>query len=332
MYAFTFNDPDKNGKNDTYGWGGEGSDLRYFWPWIQGAGGGYGNVYFDFNKLPDGTYGYSAAHPDTKVWLTRVAEQFKRGVISPNSVVRGINFTEEFNRGYFGAFYRWVAWNNPTSTDNFRAANPTAVLVPIDMVVGDNGDPQDDPGFLAAWCFFGITKNASDPERLFAMWDDMQSPEPYVMRRNGIKGTDWDYDANGRYQRLISTTDNTDKNLGINIFSDMFTRKDEWNVSNIPETAALFKKVSQNSRRAYDKVIERKDVTSYTVWNRYGAELNDIKNGYLWNVISGNESISTWDTYIARLKAAGLDEVLAELKEKYSKQQAEEQAFLAARR
>jgi putative aldouronate transport system substrate-binding protein len=45
LYKFTFNDPDKNGKNDTYGLGGDGYDFRTFWPWIQGSGSG--RVWFD---------------------------------------------------------------------------------------------------------------------------------------------------------------------------------------------------------------------------------------------------------------------------------------------
>ena len=35
LRAFTEDDPDGNGQNDTYGLGGDGYDFRSFWPWIQ---------------------------------------------------------------------------------------------------------------------------------------------------------------------------------------------------------------------------------------------------------------------------------------------------------
>ena len=336
MYAFTYNDPDGNGINDTYGWGGDSGDIRYWWPWMQGSGGGYGHINpdFDFIRLPDGSFGYAGAHEDTRLWVSRVAEQFKKGVITPNSFVAGVNFTEEFNRGYFGAFYRYVSWNNPSSVVNFYANNPGANLIPFDMVAGDNGDPQEDPSNVASSHFFGITKNSSDPERLFALWDDMQSPGydgPYVMKRNGVQGVDWDFNSDGVFYRIISEAENTEKNYGVNIFADMFNRKDKWNISNTSETVDLFTKVSRNSRRAYNRLVERKDVNSYTVWNRNGPELTDIRNGFLWSVMSGNESIDGWDNYIARLKAAGLDEVLSELTEKMTKQDEDLRVYLESR-
>ncbi|MCL2092905.1 MAG: hypothetical protein FWH12_01810 [Treponema sp.] len=334
LYAFTHNDPDRNGQNDTYGWGAAGDDLRYFWPWIQGSGGGYGNHYYTFSRLADGSFVYSAAHPDTRIWVERVADLYRRGLMTPNSVVNGVNFTEEMNRGYFGGWHRWVATNNPTSQTTYLSLNPEAVLVPVDMVAGDNGRPQENPGFLAAWCFFGITRNASDPERLFALWDDMQSPGydgPYVMKRHGVQGLDWDWHPDGTFNRIISATENTEMNFGVNIFADMFNRKDRWNISNTPETVALFENRGINSREAYARGVERKDVVSYPVWNRHGADLTDIRDGWIWSVIAGNESINTWDAYITRLNNAGMAEVIEELTERMAIQDRDMREFLSAR-
>ncbi len=44
LYAFTNDDPDGDGQNNTYGLGGDGYDLRSFWPWIQGCGDGLGRL------------------------------------------------------------------------------------------------------------------------------------------------------------------------------------------------------------------------------------------------------------------------------------------------
>ncbi len=67
-------------------------------------------------------------------------------------------------------------------------ATPDAKWVPIDQVKGENGNPQDDPATSAAWAYFGITNTATDPERLYAMYDDMCGLDNYIERRYGVEG------------------------------------------------------------------------------------------------------------------------------------------------
>jgi putative aldouronate transport system substrate-binding protein len=338
LYAFANKDPDGNGKKDTYGLAGQGNDLRSFWPWQQGAGTGRGNVYFQFVKMPDGSYEFSGATEDTKKWIGQVAQLMKDGVINPNIVVPTTSRGEEMARGGFGSMHAWVAWNNPNTTfDSFYATNPNAKWIPLRMPVGDtpgnDGYGVENAGYLSAWCFFGITKSASDPERLYAIWDDMGSPEPYVIKRWGLEGQEYRTNPDGSHTLIIRPGSNEalEKQIGIDLFHDLFARKDEYNFSNMPETVQLFADRSKDSRPAYDIGIEKKDPNMYKVWNEYGAELLDIRNAYIYNVIGGTESINDWNAYIARLKANGLDEVLAELKELYPKQQEEERAYLASR-
>jgi putative aldouronate transport system substrate-binding protein len=332
LYKFTFNDPDGNGKNDTYGFAGDNYDLRSFWPWVQGSGTARGNFYFDFVLMPDGSYAYGPATEDAKLWLGRVAKLYKDGVINPNVILRS-PLGEEVARGQIGSFYRWVAYNNPSNNSmrSFYTSHPDGKWIPIDMVAGDNGDPQEDPGKLSAWCFFGITNKCKDPERLYAIWDDMANPEPYVTRRFGFEGEHWQKNPDGTYTLLVASTDtrNQEENIGLVLFRDHFGRKDEWNISNTPETAALFAKVSRESRGAYDLAIEKKDPNSYKAWAEFGSDVTDIRDAYLWSVIAGTESLDNWDKYLADLKRVGLDEVIAELYELYPKQQQEMEAYLS---
>jgi hypothetical protein len=335
LYKFVNNDPDKNGKKDTYGFAGHGNDLRSFWPWQQGAGTGRGNVYFQFVKMPDGSYQFSGATEDTKKWLGRVAQLYKDGVINPNVVVATTNRAEELARGGVGAIHGWVAWNNPSTTSmrSFYSTNPNAEWLAIPMPAGDSGVGMENAGYLSAWCFFGITKNCKDPERLYAIWDDMGSPEPYVIKRWGLEGQEYRTLPDGSHELIIvpGSTEAVEKQIGIDLFHDHFARKDEYNYANTPETVQLFADRTRDSRVTYDIGIEKKDPNAYTAWNEYGAELIDQRDAYIYSVISGTESIADWDKYIARLKANGLDEVLAELNELYPKQQEEERAYLSSR-
>ena len=328
LYKFTFNDPDGNGKNDTYGLGGDGYDFRSFWPWIQGSGTGRG-WYDRFAILEDGSYAYGPATGDAKIWLERVAKLYKDGVITPN-IINDTDRDEEMARGGFGVAYGWVANNNPSSVpmQSFYASNPTAKWTAIPMVKGDNGNPQDNPATAAAWCYFAITKNCKDPERLFAIWDDMALPDNYITRRFGIEGTDYFKNPDGTY-RFITEAENQAGNIGIKLFEALFARKDFCNIENPPETTALFERAARMSRDMYATMIEKKDPNAYPVNIENGTEIGDAMLAYFWSVIAGTDSIANWDKYLASLKSAGLDDVLAELKTVYDKQGQEQRTYLA---
>ncbi|GHV01803.1 putative ABC transporter peptide-binding protein YtcQ [Spirochaetia bacterium] len=333
LYKFTFNDPDKNGKNDTYGLGGDGHDFRTFWPWIQGSGNGIGD-YANYMIDVDGSFVYGPATNDAKIWLGRIAKLYKDGVVTPN-IINDTDRDEEFVNGGFGVAYTWVAYNNPGNNTiaSFQKANPTARWVPIEMVVGDNGKPQEEPATAGAWCYFGITNVCKDPERVYAMWDDMTNPAPYLVRRFGEEGKEYSKNSDGSYTILISNggAENDNQNIGMRLFADLVARKDFANIENLPSTTALFTRSGERSRDYYSHYIEKKDPNAYVVQNDLGTEVSDAREAYFWSVVAGTDSIDNWDKYIANLKSAGLDQILAELKDIYGKQQVEHKAYLAGR-
>lgn len=331
LYAFTFDDPDGNGVDDTYGLGGDGYDFRSFWPWIQGSGDGLGRM--DFLRADDGSYLYGAATEDCKTWLGRVAKLYADGVITPN-IVTDTDRGEEMANGGYGVTYDFIDLNNPSNgtMQSFYSTNPDAKWVAIDMVAGDNGTPQDNPCSVAAWCYFGITNVCSDPERAYAIWDDMAQPENYLRRRFGVEGRDYTDNGDGTYTIIHAGdgSENTEQNLGIKLFQDLFSRKDEYNISNTEETTALFERAKEDSRIAYSHTIEKRDPSAYEVNNELGTDIGDIMKEYSWSVISGNKSLDDWDTYIADLEAAGLQDVLDELTELHGAQVEEYEAYMSA--
>jgi len=331
LYAFTYDDPDGNGIDDTYGLGGDGYDFRSFWPWIQGAGTGRGH-YDKFVMNEDGSYTMGAATDDAKIWLERVSKLYADGVITPN-ITQDTDRDEEMANGGFGVTYSWITYNNPSNAimTSFYASNPDAKWVPVDMVAGDNGNPQEDAATVAAWCYFGITTNCSNPERAYAIWDDMAAPENYVRKRFGIEGEHYIANADGTYEIVIAgdSNENSEQNIGLKLFQDLFSRKDECNIENTTATSALFEKAKENSRDIYSIMIEKKDPNAYVIGNEYGTDIGDIKLAYFWSVIGGTDTIDNWDKYISDLKAAGLEEVTAELTEIYNKQLEEKAMYLS---
>ena len=268
---------------------------------------------------------------DCKEWLGRVAKLYADGVIDP-SIITDTDRDEEMANGGFGATYSWVSWNNPSSgtMQSFYASNPDAEWIPIDMVSGDNGNPQDEPATIAAWCYFGITNVCSDPERAYAIFDDMATPENWIHKKFGVEGRDYKDNGDGTYE-IINPGDgavNTEQNLGINLFQDLFARKDAANIANTEETTELFEKVKENSRDAYAKTIEKKNPDAYTVNNDLGTDIGDAMKEYTWGVIGGGKSLDDWDSYVDKINGLGLQDVLDELKEIHGKQVEDYQKYL----
>lgn len=318
MRAFTEDDPDGNGEKDTYGLGGDGYDFRSFWPWFQGSDYAH---YDRFTVDAEGKVGYGPANDGTKEAMGAVAELYAKGYITPN-ITQDTDRDEQMANGGFGVTYSWCAWNNPDSQTmiSFYDANPDAKWIPIDMVAGPNGNPQEEPATSAAWCYFGITSSCEDPERLYAVWDDMSSVENYVERRFGVEGQEYTIDENGIYNAIIGSEsdENNTQNIGLNLFNNLFNRKDEALITNIPETTALFEKSGAASRDQAAALVEWKNPASLTAWVDYRTDIEDEVKRYLWSVVGGDESIDTWDTYIASLNGLGLEEVLAEAQESYN--------------
>lgn len=313
MYAFTNDDPDGNGQDDTFGLGGMGDDLRLFWPWIQGCGEGYGRT--DFIRKDDGSYIYGPITDDCKAWLGRVSKLYADGVIKSNVVNTGVDRDEEMANGGFGVTYSWVTYNNPSSgpMKSFYSTNPDAKWVPIDMVAGDNGNPQDEPASVAAWCYFGITNTCSDPERAYAIWDDMATPENYIHRRFGVEGEHYVDNGDGTYEITVTPEENDAQNIGLKLFQDLFSRKDFCNIENSAETTELFNKVAANSRDAYARSIEKRNPEAYVVNMEKGTDIGDAVKVFTWGVIGGSKSLDEWDAYVQQINDLGVQEIIDEL-------------------
>lgn len=330
MAAFTEQDPDGNGKDDTYGMNCDGEDFRSFWPWIQG----YDYTHYERFTVDDqGKVYYGPAHPNTQKWLAECADLYAKGYIDPN-IITNTDRDQEMAKGGFGVTYSWCAYNNPDSQTmiSFYANNPDAEWVPIDMVVGENGNPQEDPATSAAWAYFGITQTCSDPERLYAIWDDMNSLDNYIHRRWGTEGEHYTME-DGVYTPIVGaqSQENNEQNIGLYLFDNLFNRKDEGNIANTAETKALFDKSGENSRDRYNQLVEWQDPNFAQSWKDNGTNIGDAAKKYMWSVIGGQADISDegWNAYIESLNGYGLEQVLADAQEVYDGMEAAKEEYVS---
>lgn len=327
MRAFTEDDPDGNGVDDTYGLGGN-KDWRMLWPWIQSYD--YTN-YDGWVVDANGKVGYGPAMDNTKLWLGDVADLFSKGYIKP-SVISAGDRDQEMANGGFGICYSWCTWNGKDNAvmQSFYENNPDANWVNIDMVTGVNGNPEEHPGTAAAWAKFAITSACPDPERLFAIWDDMATTDNYIKRIYGHEGEDYVLDENGEYNPIHSpdSDENTTENIGLNMFYGTFYRTDEAQISKTKEVLDVFDKVIANSRDRYAQTVEWQNTADLQLWTSIGSDIVDESEQYMWGVLVGQKSIEEWDNYINTLNGLGLQEAVAEAQTVYDNQVAKMEAYV----
>lgn len=127
LTRFTFNDPDGNGKNDTYGMTGTIKSVQACFVDIFGA---YQVLPFHWMEQ-DGKIIYGGLHPRVKEALSTLAQWYKEGIIHPDFITE--QDTSKFRNGIVGYTYsekiNAMDENNKNSTYSvMKALNPNVEL------------------------------------------------------------------------------------------------------------------------------------------------------------------------------------------------------------
>lgn len=197
--AFTLNDPDGNGKNDTYGLTSDGfGNFRYFL-----ASTGHSNM--NWVKGEDGTWTHGALMEDNIEPLEWFRKMYAEGYIDPE--LGNTDYTQamqKFASETFGAVNRNADadWLKNVIVDQFYAANSDKYENPFD-VIGVIGvlalDDQRDPGidkYIDAMCATQVASTCDDAtlERYLEFHEWLLSDEGRLMQL-GLEGKDWQKDG-----------------------------------------------------------------------------------------------------------------------------------------
>ncbi|PYI55537.1 extracellular solute-binding protein [Paenibacillus flagellatus] len=203
--AFTEQDPDGNGKKDTYGYGGVGISALapIFGAYGVGVGGAVSNFYVKDGKLINTLY-----DPDMKAAIDFVAKFIKTGYADPDLLVTNteVNAAKKGFQGKVGMLY--VGFPNMTSVQyvrEYKEINPNAEWVQVAPPKGPKGsfsgtwDIGSTPGLHA------VPKSLEkQPEKLQAIIDLLNyiaSSEGAQLVANGVENRHWKLE-NGQVVRL----------------------------------------------------------------------------------------------------------------------------------
>lgn len=192
-HAFTYNDPDGNGVNDTYGLTGDGmGTLRYFF-----ASTGSSNRYW--NKDEEGNWYFGAlddANIEVLEWMRKMYED---GSIDPDFAATTYKTgLQKFSSNTFGVCVRNADadWINNVAVEYYGAANPDCnPFDRIDVIpaLGTNkGDAPRMEGYISCMVatMFAPEITEEKMDRFLAYYEYLLSEEGKYMRM-GFEGEDW---------------------------------------------------------------------------------------------------------------------------------------------
>jgi putative aldouronate transport system substrate-binding protein len=171
--AFTLNDPDGNGKNDTYGLGLHNGLVSNNFAHLCGFFSAFGVPSYTHNMYyrgADGKVTYAYLEPRTKDALKVLQDMYKEGIIDPEFNVKDANkLADDIASGKVGMAYglqygTWWPWNGLWTASNVLAhPYPIPTQPGITPVIGYESNQS---GALTV-----ITSKSKNPEALIKLYN-----------------------------------------------------------------------------------------------------------------------------------------------------------------
>lgn len=203
MYAFTYDDPDGNGRDDTWGYGAfvesnttlKGYPGSRLWP-LMGAFGVCG--LWSFNESDLGLTVYKDGFYDFIAYFRKLVAD---GVVDPNWLsYRKDDFRAAWKQGRFGVMKEQnAAFAGEANYAPFDANFPDGEWIVIDAIEGPEGYAAVG-AYDQNYRIFAISQEAVDAgkaEKICELLEWMSSDEGYLLCGWGVEGVNYVLDENG---------------------------------------------------------------------------------------------------------------------------------------
>ncbi|HZG58369.1 extracellular solute-binding protein [Paenibacillus sp.] len=207
--AFTYSDPDGNGKQDTFGITGIGLEgTSPFLPIFSAYNTpGRGHI-----VIKDNAPAYSTAQPEFKAALTAIKAFVEAKVVDPEFMAnQGTKADEKAYKGLAGInFAHWARMTKPSNVEVYKAVNPKAEWTQMDALTGPGGkyqgvvDQGSAPGFVAL-----PSSLENQPEKLNKVLeyiDYVSGGEGELLVNYGLEGVHYEM-KDGKVSVLPASTD-----------------------------------------------------------------------------------------------------------------------------
>lgn len=328
FYKFANEDPDGNGKKDTYGLSKSGL------PAIYGAFGFIPGLDSRMNwSNVDGQLVYTSIQPEIKEGLALLNKWYKDGVLDPEFI------TGENKGGYWalshafieskigytghGAYYHWCSPTVFAAGQDYielEKINPQAAesLVFAQPPVGKNGASmtQADNVFTGGMVTFGAHM-ADEPQKLGKFLEIQEyiagdTPERYLEFYYGKEGEMWEYDADQVPQPMGIYIDPKEMaKVGAHYGLVMFSTMEAHGLINKKSSAWAEERGFDLGGKATDLMVALPSESKYL------TELKKIENETFIEIITGAKPVDYFDEFVAKWKEIGGDQLIKEANEWY---------------
>ena len=304
LKAFTENDPDGNGVNDTFGVTAAGvmgpsapftNYLPEFWQ----------QAYPDFYQKEDGTWVDGFSEPATGEALQRLKDAYTSGIVDTEVATnKTSSCRDKFYANKCGSFTYWAGKWAATLEDNLKAITPEAELVALPPIAELGQYVERQSPVLA------ITSKCENPAGVFKyLFETMvDGGEGQMLFTYGVEGTHYEKGADGTFTQLPSlenpsttfTCVYTDPLLSIASWED--PAKDARD-ARVTASNEMF---TANSKLA--PVVVSNDVMA-----THSASLLDIRTVIVTDIVTGNMTVEEGMATYKDQAQSMVDEILASL-------------------
>lgn len=301
--AFANEDPDGNGKKDTYGF-----NMRDWSPILD-------NIFNQNNgkwKLRDGKLVDIVTEPGTRDMLVFLNRAYREGLIPRDFPIMKTSQAEDLATQSKAGFTTDTVLGLWRQIDLPMSTNPEADFLPLTSL---NGVVMQSPGFLGAYL---IPKKVPKEKvwKILSLMDYGASEEGASLAINGIR--DVHYKEVDGYK--IATKQADLDSISVSSFGKIFERFDKYLWAYAP---GMPRNIYERNKKIID---ERSKVsvgdpsiglisnTAIQVGSEYNKRIDDMKT----KVVIGKESIQAWDVFVDQLKRdAQYQKIAAEMNEAY---------------
>ncbi|NQX60484.1 extracellular solute-binding protein [Paenibacillus qinlingensis] len=318
LKAFTFKDPDKNGQNDTYGFGGNKSSM---FNTVFGAFGvglsSYGTTGPIFWTEKDGKIVKSFVTPETKKALAVLQQWYKEGLMDPEfPVMEGKQAEARIVNSKVGVFEGdafGVNVNGGGFYTSLLKVLPSAKLTMMNRVKGPDGKlgwPEVNP--YSGGALRAVSAKAQDPERLIQMLDWSVSDDPnggVDLLTYGENNVDYTFDKS---KNLIAQSTS---------YSDLYKKGFSNPVRFVQITDRRW--TDDKVRAALE--IGSKDIIKNQLWKTVPAELDypDLEKKlwteYFVKIVTGVWSVDKFDEFVQKYYQQGGQKIEQQANEEWKK-------------
>lgn len=289
--AFTFDDPDGNGVDDTYGMTGLGMEALEPYLGAFGVTGIHENYWYE----EGGVLKPQALNPKAKEALQVLKDWYAEGIIDPEfSVLKNESeLNDKAMKNQFGAAYRWWVWESKIEGE-MRKVDESVTFARIAPPIGPDGTSGVKGVGMVNGCVV-LLKDAKNVDACLRLLDFMHTEEGMMTTYTGVEGVHWEQKEDGTYVTLPQFDEDASWIQWYSAFES------EWPLLQV-ETPLV-----QSRRDAFqwNTITNAGDGYIVDAQMRYATDLTTIITDAYTKIITGQEYLSHFEELEQQWKAQG---------------------------